>query len=184
MNKQVPALQQVSTPQRGFTIVELLVTLAVAAVLMGFALPAMNNFLDQRTQTARINDFVLAVNYARSEAANLGSPVSIQAVAATADDEWGAGYCVVVGTPGTCNPPATDPPTLLRSFGPLSGMTLNGTGDFDGVATLTFNSRGMLTLGAAGSIQLCSTNEERDPGRELTLTLIGRASTEALICHP
>lgn len=188
MNKPVPPKEQFFAMEgftiQGFTMVELLVTLAVAAVLMGFALPAMTNFLDQRTQTARINDFVLAVNYARSEAANLGTAVSIQAVdASDGDNEWGPGYCVVVGTPGTCAPPVTDPPTLLRTFGPMTGRTLNGTDGFDDVATLTFNSRGMLTLGDSGTLQLCSTDEEKDPGRELTVTLIGRAGTEDLTCH-
>ena len=106
----------------GFTLVELLVTLAVAAVLAGFALPAMNNFLDQRTATARVNDFVLAVNYARSEAARLGGAVSIQALdASDGDNVWGPGYCVTAGNPGDCDAP-------LRSFGALNGFTLNASG--------------------------------------------------------
>jgi hypothetical protein len=159
--------------------VELLVTLAVAAVLMGFALPAMDNFLDQRRQTARINDFVLAVNYARSEAAKRGASVSVQAVdGADNGNEWGPGYCVVAGTPGDCDPP------VLRSFEPMDDATLNGTGAFDGIDSLTFNSRGLLTLNAAGSIELCSNDAEEDPGRRLDVTIIGRASTEELICHP
>ena len=163
----------------GFTIVELMVTLAVAAILATFALPALTDFLDQRTTTARIIDFVFAVNYARSEATKLGAPVSIQAVDASANgNEWGPGYCVVVGTPGNCNAP------VLRSFQPLNGMTLNGTAGFNNVGTLTFNSRGMLTLGVAGTVQLCSTDVTRDPGREVSISVIGRAATEQFICHP
>jgi len=166
-------------PESGFTLVELLVTLAVAAVLMGFALPAMDNFLDQRRQTARINDFVLAVNYARSEAAKIGGPVSIQAVnGADNANEWGPGYCVVVGTPGDCDAP------VLRSFEAFDDATLDGTGALDGLEAITFNSRGLLALGAGGSIELCSNDEQMDPGRRLDLTLIGRASTEELTCHP
>lgn len=164
---------------RGFTLVELLVTLAVAAVMLGLALPAMDNFLDQRRHTARINDFVAAVNYARSEATKVGGPVSVQAVnAADNDNEWGPGYCVVVGTPGDCDPP------VLRSFEPINDATLNGTGGLDGVSTITFNSRGMLTLGAVGSVDLCGADAAEDPGRRLDLTLIGRASTEELTCYP
>jgi len=155
---------------QGFTLVELLVTLAVAAILVGFALPAMNNFLDQRTATARINDFVLAVNYARSEAARLGGPVSVQAVnAGDGSNEWGPGFCVTVGNPGNCNAP-------LRSFPAVDGFTFDGRGRFDGEDTLTFNSRGVLTLGDVGTVELCSTDDDERPGRVVSLTLIGRAA--------
>jgi len=155
---------------RGFTLVELLVTLAVAAILVGFALPAMNNFLDQRTATARINDFVLAVNYARSEAARLGGPVSIQAInAGDEDDEWGPGYCVTAGNPGDCDAP-------LRSFAATNGFTFNALDGLNGEDTLTFNSRGVLTLGAVGTIELCSTDDDERPGRVVGLSMIGRAA--------
>src|SRR5262245_54118381 len=53
---------------RGFTIVEIMVTLAVAAVLLGLALPAYNGFMAQRRLTSEVNDFLVAVQYARSEA--------------------------------------------------------------------------------------------------------------------
>ena len=56
--------------------------------------------------TTRVNDLVLAVNYARSEAAKLGGLVSVQAMdASDSDNEWGPGYCVTIGNPGNCNNP-------------------------------------------------------------------------------
>ncbi|MDH3642183.1 MAG: GspH/FimT family pseudopilin, partial [Gammaproteobacteria bacterium] len=90
----------------GFTVVELMVTLAIAAVLFGFAIPAFDDLMNQRRATTRINQFVLAVNYARSEAAKLGGIVSIQSSDASDNgNEWGVGYCVVAGNPGNCNTP-------------------------------------------------------------------------------
>jgi prepilin-type N-terminal cleavage/methylation domain-containing protein len=168
-----------SSNSTGFTLVELLVALALAAVLLGMALPAMDNFLDQRARTAQIIDFVMALNYARSEAARSGGPVSIQAVdASDGNNEWGAGYCVVLGNPGNCDPP------VLRIFPTVDGATLNAVGDLDGEGTLTFNSRGVLTLGVAGSLELCSTVDGEDPGRQVALSIIGRPNTEELICYP
>jgi len=168
-----------SIASAGFTLVELLVTLALAAILLGMALPAMDNFLDQRTRTTQIIDFVMALNYARSEAARVGGPVSVQAVdASDGDNEWGPGYCVVLGTPGDCDAP------VLRVFDAVNGATLNAVGGLDDEGTLTFNSRGVLTLGAAGGVELCSTVDGEDPGRQVTLSLIGRPNTEELICFP
>lgn len=163
----------------GFTLIELLVTLAIAAVLLGMALPAMDNFLDQRARSAQAIDFVMALNYARSEAARVGGPVSVQAIdASDGDNEWGPGYCVVLGDPGSCDAP------VLRMFDAVDGATLNAVGGLDDEGTLTFNSRGILTLGAVGSVELCSTEEGDDPGRQVTLTMIGRPNTEELICYP
>jgi len=166
-------------PNIGFTVVELMVTMAIAAVLFGMALPAFNDFMTQRTATARINQLVLAVNYARSEAAKLGGIVSVQSVDASDNgNEWGTGYCVVVGNPGNCNAP------VLQMFDPLNGLTLDGTGALDTVGTISFNSRGMLVGALAGEIQLCSTDADDDPGRTMFINLIGRVSISELICNP
>ena len=56
-------------PKRhGFTVIELMITMAIAAVLLGYALPSFNDFVTQRSMTSKINEFVLAIAYARSEA--------------------------------------------------------------------------------------------------------------------
>jgi len=157
----------------GFTIIELMVALAVAAILLGMALPAFNSFIAQRTMTSRVNDFVSAVNLARSEAVNRGAQVSIQAVAPAAGDEWGAGYCVTVGTPGNCG-------ASLRDFVGGDGATMDALGGLNNLGTLTFNGRGMLTLGAPGTIEVCEAGA--NPGREIAINTIGRASVADLVC--
>jgi len=164
--------------QRAFTLIELMVTLAVAAILIGFALPAFNDFIAQRNLTARVNSLVLAVNYARSEATRLGTVVSVQASdPADTDNEWGPGFCVVVGNPGNCDAP------VLRHFEALDNKSFDGVDDFDGVAALSFNSRGTLVNGVTGSVQLCATQTSVDPGRRLDMNLMGRTAIGEWICH-
>ncbi|MCH8140535.1 MAG: GspH/FimT family pseudopilin [Proteobacteria bacterium] len=169
-----------NTAQRhGFTVVELMVTLAIAAVLIGYALPAFNGFVIQRSMSAKVNDFVLAINYARSEAAKLGGTVSVQAVdESDTDNEWGPGYCVVVGNPGDCDG------AVLRRFSASANMTFDATGAFDTLGTLSFNSRGLLTPNAVGTLQLCSDDVNQDPGRVIGISLIGRTTSSELVCNP
>lgn len=167
------------TNKRGFTIVELLVTLAVAAILMGIAIPAFNDFIAQRTMASRVNDFVIAVTYARSEAARRGNTVSIVAEdASDGDNEWGPGYCVAAGTPANCD-------DALRNFEGMDDATLNATGPFDGLSRLSFSARGLLTPQPAGpgTIELCSTDVDVDPGRVVNIGVIGRADADELTCH-
>jgi len=173
-----PNRSRIAGTRAGFTIVELMVAMAIAAVLLGMALPAFNTFIDQRTMTARVNDLILAVNLARSEAVNRGGLVSIQAFdASDNNDEWGPGYCVTVGNPGNCA-------ASLRDFAPADGATLDATGGLAGVGTISFNGRGLSTLGAQGTIELCSTDVTVDPGREIEINTIGRASSIDFVCNP
>ena len=162
----------------GFTIIELLVAMAVAAVLLGLALPAFDTFIEQRNMAARVNSFVSAVNLARSEAINRGGNVSIQAVnAGDNGNEWGPGYCVVVGTPGNC---PNDPAVLIRQFDAAGAATMDALGGLNGIATLTFNGRGLLTLGNPGTIEICEAGVAN--GREVAVNTIGRTATAEMNC--
>ena len=157
--------------QTGLTIVEIMVALAVASILIGLALPAFNNFIAQRSLTAQVNDFMVALQYARSEAGRRGTTVSVQANdPSSPTDEWGPGWCVVVGGAGACDG------TELRLFPTTGANTLDGTGAMDGVATLTFNSRGLLTNGVGGAFDLCRAGET--VGRRVVISTIGRVSSQ------
>ena len=103
--------------QSGLTIVEIMITLAIAAVLLGIALPAFDGFIEQRRLTTQVNAFLLSVQYSRSEATRQGNNVSMIALDASDDtDEWGPGWCVVVGNPAPANCPAPGAVTSLRRF--------------------------------------------------------------------
>ncbi|MBV1907635.1 MAG: GspH/FimT family pseudopilin [Pseudomonadales bacterium] len=168
------------TYQRGLTLVEILVTLAIAAVLLGMAAPAFSGFVAQRSLTTNANDFVLAAMLARSEAVNRGTAVSLQAVnSGDSTNEWGPGWCVVVGNGGNCN-------NALRSFPAISNGTFDAGGNLNNVATLTFNSRGMLLGGLGGDpnvdrLLLC---DDVPRGRQASVSAIGRVDIGDFLTCP
>ena len=165
--------------QRGLTLVELLVTLAIAGVLLGMAAPSFTEFIAQRTLTTAANDFVLGVMLARSESVRRGQSVSVQAVdAGDSDNEWGRGWCVVVGNGGNCT-------NALRRFAALDENAFDAGGNLNNVATLTFNSRGMLMGGLGGNpnidrLTLC--NEDFTHGRQAVVSAIGRVDIGDFVC--
>lgn len=70
----------VRTPSRtskrpGFTLIELVVTLAVASILLAVAAPAFHNAYLNSVRASRTNTFVEALSFARSQAVALRRPV-------------------------------------------------------------------------------------------------------------
>jgi type IV fimbrial biogenesis protein FimT len=59
----------------GFTLWELVWTIAIAGITLGLAVPSFEAFLLDSRRTADINAFVIAVQLARSEAAKRGRPI-------------------------------------------------------------------------------------------------------------
>ncbi|MEJ2362759.1 MAG: prepilin-type N-terminal cleavage/methylation domain-containing protein, partial [Gammaproteobacteria bacterium] len=53
---------------KGFTLIELMVTIAVIAIMAGLAVPRLNNFMRSNRLTSQINSFISALQVARSEA--------------------------------------------------------------------------------------------------------------------
>ncbi|MCZ6888179.1 MAG: GspH/FimT family pseudopilin [Gammaproteobacteria bacterium] len=159
---------------RGFTVIELMVTLAIAGVLIGLAVPAFSGFVSQRSFTTQVNDFVIAVTLARSEATLRRQVVSVQAIdVSDANNEWGPGWCVTVGNPGDCATP-------IRTFDNLGTNTMNAPAPL-AAGTLSFDQRGLLTLGVPGTLDLC--NAAEDPGRRISVSAIGRTTSQELTCN-
>lgn len=84
---------------RGFTLIELMVVISIAAVMMGLALPSFTSFVaGQRVKTAT-SDFSLAAVFARSEAIKRNAEVGIVAAAGGWKDGWSVKFgTVTLGT--------------------------------------------------------------------------------------
>ncbi|TXH62916.1 MAG: prepilin-type N-terminal cleavage/methylation domain-containing protein [Thiothrix sp.] len=60
---------------RGFSMIELLATLAISSILMTVAAPSMLGFYQQYTVTSQANELVNALTQARSEAIRRNTPI-------------------------------------------------------------------------------------------------------------
>ncbi|MBN2429426.1 MAG: GspH/FimT family pseudopilin [Deltaproteobacteria bacterium] len=63
--------------QKGFTLVELIVTIAVLCIVLSIATVSFKDMLWRNQVNAAANDFVSALNFARSEAVTRGQVVTV-----------------------------------------------------------------------------------------------------------
>jgi type IV fimbrial biogenesis protein FimT len=118
----------------GFTLVELIITVSILAILSGLAAPAFTGMWLDAKRTTAVNGFVHDVHLARTTAVTSGrtvticrSPDSHTCSHQTAD--WQAGWIVFVNTDDDL-PPARDPdePVIAVGHGSRGGnITSNRT---------------------------------------------------------
>jgi type IV fimbrial biogenesis protein FimT len=108
---------------KGFTLFELLVTLAVGAALLAAAVPTFSAWILDARLTANVNAFVLAVQVARSEAAKRNRSVIVCATpdrhtCGAGDAAFSEGWMVFVNTDERYPPGRSDAEPLLYAHVP------------------------------------------------------------------
>jgi len=155
--------------RRGFTLVELLVVLAVGSILLAIAVPGYGYLLSAGRLTTLTNDLVAALHLARSEAIKRGTRVTLcktgSAAAASpscdSTPDWQQGWLVFVdgGTRGVID----TGDELLWVRGPASGQASITTSNYANFISYLPNgkSQGMNNL-ANGYFHICVAGNRRD----------------------
>ena len=108
--------------ERGFTLVELMITLVIASIVLTMAVPGMRNLIQNNRITGQVNEMVTAFNLARIEAIRRGSPVSVCASSDRAScsgaNDWASGWIVFADANSTGNPTVSE---LIRAWDQLPG---------------------------------------------------------------
>jgi type IV fimbrial biogenesis protein FimT len=74
--------------EKGLTLVELMVTLAVAIVILAIGIPAFNAMSARDISAATVNSLVTALQQARTEAISRGVGVAVQAESSSWQNGW------------------------------------------------------------------------------------------------
>ncbi len=164
--------------QHGFTLVELMMTIIVATIVIGIAIPSFSKMINRNRLVTHTNDLVMAMQLARSEAITRNSTMTFcraGAVNATTCSGSAANwrFWIVRNAAGE---------VVRRGEIPTYSNSLRVTSTLTG-DRMTFSSDGLArngtttTLLNAQRIRICSSKVGNDNIRDVTPGLGSRLST-------
>lgn len=168
--------------EHAFTLIELIVTIAIAAILLTIAVPGFQNMVIENRIATQTNELVSDLALARSEAIKRGQRISICAAAdsttcLSAGTTWTTGRIVYVGgAPSGAVPTAN----ILRYTEPQKGViSLTDTSSTGASYYVSYLPSG--GIDRAATLTLCNTGYI---GRNITVNTTGRTATSktAAVC--
>lgn len=150
---------------KAFTLIELLIGIVIASILLALAVPALDSIITRNQIITQTNQFIAALNLARSEAIKRGVTTQLVSSDATvATNEWGQGWRVEVAADGTD----------IRVYEALDNNTLNASSG----NAFQFNSKGFIDR--SDDLDLCHAAGET--GRRISINATGRANVTEISC--
>jgi type IV fimbrial biogenesis protein FimT len=176
---------------RGFTLVELLIVMAVLVILVGIGVPNMKSMIRSVELSSASNDLLAGFLMARSEAVKRHSRVvlckSSDGLVCSATGGWEQGWLVFhdVNNNGTREEGEA---IALRQQALASNVRV--TGNLNVVRYISYAPNGTTKLVSggfqAGTITLCNQSPDGGPARQIILSSAGRArvqKTQVAICE-
>lgn len=143
-----------ATHARGFTLVEMMVTVAVIAIVTAIAVPAFSKMISHNRLVSSSNEMIAALQLARAEALTRRSSTVLCASndGTTCSGSMGSRWIVLSTKNGV--------PLVLRSITANPALRLVPSANVSGTARIGFSSAGFVQVGAAtsGTISLCAAN--------------------------
>jgi len=98
--------------KRGFTLIELMTTVAIVAVLLAIAVPSFRGLIERNQVTVAANSLLASIHAARTGAINQSANVLLDD---GADGDWSTGWTVCIDSAPASNCTAADA-TIINEF--------------------------------------------------------------------
>lgn len=170
---------------QGFTLIELMISIALLAILLGLAAPSYRAFVTSNRLTAQANELVGDLSLARNEAASRSRNVRVCIAASSTScagsgSNWAAGWIVWADNN---NNGGLDAGEVIKYTAPLAGgvsMVAAGPSNLSSMVYLPFG--GFSAGSSTWTFTLCSPGDTA--GRAVTVPITGRASAKRITTCP
>jgi len=182
--------------QQAFTLIELMITIGILAIVLAAAVPALSQSVRNVRLSSLISDLTTSVTYARSEAVKRSRRVVICRANAARDNcdyaggNWSAGWLIFVDSAASDTAtPVYGAANLLRiSDVPPSGSTINGRNGATGRGWVRYSSIGTLARASTNtdvfSWDVSLANAATERVRTVQIGLAGRPSVcKGAVCE-
>ncbi|WP_439887519.1 GspH/FimT family pseudopilin [Pseudomonas sp. MBLB4123] len=154
---------------KGFTLIELMISIALLGVIVSLAAPAMGDFVIRQRVSGQASELMLAMSFARAEAAKRNANIVVLP-ATNSTTGWSDGWCV--GPESMINCTHND---RLRSFSGASSVAI--TSDFlASNPKLTFKRDGTVISNRPFTVTSPRLKATGNDARCIDLSLQGRPS--------
>ncbi|MCI2962604.1 MULTISPECIES: GspH/FimT family pseudopilin [Shewanella] len=163
----------------GFTLVELMVTIAVAAILLTIGVPSMISLYEGIRANTEIESIQESISFARNQAVSYGNTVSICPLSGSScGNDWSKGFKVFIdnGTLGTLDSTNGRTDKVIK--------VVDGFNDKDYVeydkSSISFNAEGLIvgSLGT-GKIIYCPGSKTSTQSKGIQISSSGRVQSLA-----
>ncbi|MCF6252210.1 MAG: GspH/FimT family pseudopilin [Methylococcaceae bacterium] len=160
---------------KGFSLIELMITIAIAAIVMGIGIPGFVQVIKNNRLATNANELISSINLSRSEAIKRNVRVFVERKGGTSSN-WDNGWNVFIdlNSDNTYNS-GTD--TLLKTYPALSNSYTLRTGA-NYANWISFLPSGLINSSSGtnnDSFRLCATAGDTVNSRKITINTVGRA---------
>lgn len=160
-------------PSRGFTLVEMMVAVAVLAIMLAIGMPAFGGLIDNQRMDSSVATLLRSIHYTRSEAIRRNRHV----VMAPIDGKWDTGWVIFIDDDNDGAHDAEE--VLLREERLGSATTIRTNANI--MTYVRYNRQGeseLLNGGfQSGTFSFCP-NRAGARGRQLIINRVGRARVQ------
>lgn len=170
---------------RGFTLIELVVTISILGIIMAIAIPSFTSIIKNNTIISISNNMITSLNYARSEAIKRNIPVSICAPSdanyTACGNSWNLGWLIFVN-PNNANVIVNTAAAPLLRVEAITDQNVTLTTN-PNVGIVTYNGSGFPTQNTANvAFTIKATGCTGDAGRQIAISMTGRATVTNVTC--
>jgi type IV fimbrial biogenesis protein FimT len=176
----------------GFTLIELMISIVVLAVVLALGIPSFQEFIKNNRLAGQTNDLVMAIQMARNEAVKRGTGAVIcasenQAICSDSDD-WTTGWIVFsdIDQNGTLELDANGDGVedcekddcIVRTRSDVIKGSISG----NGATRMQFRPDGLLDAGGAITLTLTADDCYQSQVRDVTVSAMGQTNITKQAC--